>query len=171
MKLNDRVRKHLADQLLPGETIVATIALNNQIGTPTANSSGSISGGSSALGTPYAVRMGIDLNDPWLRHQLLASWCTLTETRMLFHKPKASAIRPTPGDLIEEHSRDGVRLSWFDNKGYALDNRVFHFDFPDGTRVLSAAILKAKLRRKPYNDEPFLLVRAFGDHATEVSND
>ena len=168
MKLNDRVRKHLASELEPGETIVATVMLANTVGTGGARPSGGLSSAATALGLPYAERHGIDLNDPRLRNHLLFSWCTLTEHRILFHKHKATSIRPTPGDLIEAHPRDGIRLSWFDTDGFALDNRIFHFDFPDETRLLASAILKARIRRKPYNDETFLFVEAMVAAATEV---
>lgn len=170
MKLNERVRRIVTDDLEPGERIRAVVGLANQIGTGRVSSGGTVHGsGSSALGTQYARDRGLDLDNPKLRADLLASWLTVTDRRLLFHRPKQTSIRPTPGDLIESIDRDGVRLHWFDAKGYGLSNRVFHFEFPDGRHLVAATMLKATMRRKPYNDEPFLLVEAFGDHAVEVA--
>ena len=156
MRLNERVRDKLTDQLDPGEQIVATIALSNQIGTGSASSDGSArSSGRTALGTPYAQSLGIDL----------------TDRRMLFHQPNPWRVRPTPGKLLTEIPLDGVTLRYFDVGGLGLSNRVIHLDFPDGTRLLSATILKASLRKKNYHDEPDLFVQAFGDRATPVDVD
>lgn len=171
MRLNSRIRGRLAGELHAGEQIAATVGLNNQIGTGSASSDGSMRGsGSSALGTAYARHLGLDLDDPRLRAALLSSWCTVTDRRIVFHRPKATAIRPTPGAFIEEHPLADTSLRYFDAAGLGLTNRVFHLSFADGTDLISATILKAQLRRKPYNDEPFLFVDAFGDRATEVTN-
>ena len=170
MKLNERVRRIVAGELEPGEETLAVVGLGNQLGTGRVSSGGAVHGsGSTALGTPYAQAHGLDLDNPKLRADLLQSWMTVTDRRLLFHKPKQTSIRPTPGALIESIDRDGVLLHWFDVKGYGLSNRVIHLEFPDGRHLVSATMLKASLRRKPFNDEPFLLVEAFGVAATEVA--
>lgn len=172
MQLNERVRKRLAEELEPGEQIVATIGLANQIGTGSASSDGTArQSGSSALGTPYARERGIDLTDRRHRSDLLSSWCTLTDRRLLFHRPHPWKVRPTPGKLITEIPLDGVTVHYFDVTGLGLSNRVFHLDFPDGTRLLSATPLRATLRKKNYNDEPELFVEAFGTLASLVETD
>ena len=172
MRLNDRIRTRLADQLDPGERIEATIGLSNQIGTGSASSDGSHrQSGSTALGTPYAKERGIDLTDRRHRSDLMGAWCTLTDRRLLFHQPNPWKVRPTPGKLLTEMPRDGVTLHYFDVGGLGLSNRVIHLDFPDGTRLLSATMLKASLRKKNYNDEPELFVQAFGDRASLVDLD
>ena len=99
---------------------------------------------SSALGTQYAKDRGLDLDNPKLRADLLASWMTVTDRRLLFHRPKQTSIRPTPGALIEAIDRAGVRLNWFDAKGYGLSNRVVHLEFPDGRHLVSATMLNAR---------------------------
>ena len=171
MRLNSRIRKRLANELHPGEQIISTVLLNNQIGTGSAASDGSHrQSANTALGTAYARRLGIDLDNPALRADLLSSWCTVTDRRIVFHRQKASAIRPTPGAFIEEHPLDGTTLHYFDAAGDALSNRVLHMTFPDGRQLISATMLKAAIRRKPYNDEPFLFVDAFGERATPVEN-
>lgn len=172
MRLNERARDKLTDQLDPGEQIVATVALSNQIGTGSASSDGSArSSGRTALGTPYARSLGIDLTDRRHRSDLMGALCTLTDRRMLFHKPNPWRVRPTPAKLLADIPLDGVTLHYFDVGGLGLSNRVFHLDFPDGTRLLSATILKASLRKQNYNDEPDLFVQAFGDRATLVDVD
>ena len=172
MRLNDRIRKRLTDELAEGEQIVATIALSNQIGTGSASSDGSArQSGQTALSTPYARSRGIDLTDRRHRSDLMGALCTLTDRRMLFHQPNPWRVRPTPGKLLTELSLDGVTLHYFDVGGLGLSNRVIHLDFPDGTRLLSATILKASLRKNNYNDEPELFVQAFGDRATLVDVD
>lgn len=172
MRLNDRVRKRLADQLAPDERIEATIALGNQLGTGSAASDGSArSSGSTALGTPYAQELGIDLADRRHRSDLMSAFCTVTGGRLLFHRTSPWSVRPKPGKLITEMPRDGVTLHYFDVGGLGLSNRVLHLHFPDGTRLLSATVLKATLRKQPFNDEPDLFVAAFGDDATRVDVD
>jgi hypothetical protein len=171
MKLNSRIRNRLADELRPDEQIVATVLLNNQIGTGSASSDGSFrQSSSSALGTAYARRLGLDLDNPLLRAQLLSSWCTVTDQRILFHRQKATAIRPTPGAPIEELPIAGTTVHHFDAAGLGMTNKVLHLTFPDGTQLISATMLKATLRREPFNDEPFLLIEAFGERATLVDN-
>ncbi|MDW3216404.1 MAG: hypothetical protein R8G01_20605 [Ilumatobacteraceae bacterium] len=171
MRLNDRVRRRLTDQLAPGETIEAAVGLANQIGASSASSDGSVRAStSSALGTPYARALGIDLTDPRHRSDLMSSWCTITDRRLLFHEPHPWNIRPTPGKLITELPRGGVTLHYFDVGGLGLSNRVIHLDFPDGTRLVSATMLKATLRKRNYTDEPDLFVEAFGDHAHLVDD-
>lgn len=168
MKLNQRARGAVAGDVEPHESILAVVLLANQIGTGSAHSDGSHRQGGSALGHPYARELGLDLDNPALRGMLINSWLTVTDHQLLFHRPKATSIRPTPGTLIERLDRAGVRLRWFDTAGLGLSNRVVHLELPDRTHVLSATMLKAQLRRKPFNDEPFLLVDAFGEMATEV---
>ena len=170
MKLNERVRRVVSDDLEPGEQLQAVVGLANQIGTGRVSSGGVVHGsGSSALGTQYAQDRGLDLDNPKLRADLLQSWMTVTDRRLLFHQPKQTSIRPTPGTLIESIDRGGIKLHWFDARGYGLSNRVIHLEFPDGRHLVSATMLKAALRRKTYNDEPFLLVDAFGHDADQVA--
>lgn len=171
MRLNSRIRKRLADELQPGEEILATVLLNNQIGTGSAATDGTHrQSANSALGTAYARRLGIDIDNPVLRADLLSSWCTVTDRRIVFHRQKATAIRPTPGAFIEDYPVDGTAVRYFDADGVGLSNRVLHLTFPDGRELISATMLKASIRRKPFNDEPFLFVDAFGEQATPVDN-
>lgn len=172
MRTNDRVRKKIAATLDEGETILATVMLANELGVPTATPDGAVrSSGSTALGTAYAMNRGIDLDDPAHRSDLMSSFCTLTVRRILFHRRSHWTVRPTPtGEIAAEYPADAVSLRWFDAGGLGLSNRVFHFDFPDGKRLVSATMVKAKLRRRPFNDEPFLFVDAFGERALEVEN-
>lgn len=141
----------------------------NQIGAGGAAPDGTAIQGGSVLGTAYARRLGLDLSTPALRGDLLRSWLTVTDRRLLFHRPKELAIRPTPGRLTEAMPRDGVRLHWFDVNALAVRNRVVHLVFPDGRHVLSATLLRATARRKPVSDEPRLLVEAFGPLAVHVA--
>lgn len=170
MKLNTRIRSRLARYLDEGEDIVATILLNYMVGTASASSDGTSKQSSSILGSAYAERLGVDFSDPTLRADLLSSWCTLTDRRLLFHGLKKMAVRPTPADLIDALPREGVVLRWFDVDGLALSNRAIHLEFPDGRRLLSATMLKATVRRKPFNDEPELFVSAFGDQGQRVED-
>lgn len=166
MRLNSRIRKRLVGEMRPDEQIVATVLLNNQIGTGSASSDGTArQSASSALGTAYARQLGLDLDNTLLRSHLLSSWCTLTDQRILFHRQKQMAIRPTPGELIEEQPIAETTLHYFDADGLGLSNRVLHFTFPDGTHLISATMLKATIRRTPFNDEPDLFVDAFGNDA------
>jgi hypothetical protein len=171
MRLNDRIREHVADELPDGEQIVAAVALSNQIGTVRASGDGAVRSSGTALGTPYARSLGIDLTDRRHRSDLMGSLCTLTDRRMLFHEPHPWRVRPTPRRLLAEMPYDDVTLHYFDVGGFGLSNRVFHLDFPDGTRLLTATMLKASLRKQNYSDEPDLFVQAFGDRATAVDVD
>lgn len=172
MRLNDRIRKHVTDELVDGERIVATIGLSNQIGTSGASSDGvARTSGSTVLGTPYARSLGIDLTDRRHRSDLMGALCTLTDRRMLFHEPHPWRVRPTPRKLLADLPYSDVTLRYFDVGGLGLSNRVIHLDFPDGTRLLSATILRASLRKENYNDESDLFVQAFGDRATLVDAD
>lgn len=171
MKLNDRARSKIAADLAPGERVAATVLLANRIGTGSAHGDGTHRQGGSALATPYACRLGLDLTNPALRADLMNTWLTVTDHRLLFHRPKAMSIRPTPGALVDAIDRHGVLLHWFDAAGLGLSNRVVHLRFPDGRHLLSATMLKATLRRRPFDDEPFLLVDAFADAAVAVDHD
>ena len=50
-------------------------------------------------------------------------------------------------------------------------HRVLHFRFPDDTQLLTATIVRAGMRKKPYSDEPDLLIQAFGPAATRLDDD
>ena len=168
MRLNDRIRKKLDGQLGGGATVDAVVLLNH-LGPGWASSSGAVSSGGSILGSPYAVDRGIDLNDPTLRTGLLQSWCVVTGGELRFFHPSRTSVRPSPGKPADVIPLAGTTLDWFDDEGLATTSRVFHFRFGDGTQLLSASLVKARVKRRSYNDEPDLLVSAFGDAATELN--
>lgn len=168
METNDRARKVVAADLAPGEQILATVAMGPNLGA--ASTVTSAAQGGTVFAGAYARARGIDYADRRLRADLVASWCTVTPDRLVFHAPNQLAIRPKPGKLIEAMPRDGVELAWFDTSGPSLSNRVLHLQLPDGRHVLSATLLKATLRRKRYNDEPELFVEAFGPAARQVED-
>lgn len=167
MRLNDRVRKKLASMLDDDEIVRAAVLLSHMSG-GWASSGGVVHSGGSLLGSAYAVERGIDLDDPTLRAGLLQSWCVATDRELRFFRPSQTAVRPAPGKPADTISLEGTTLHWFDSEGLSTTNRVFHFRFADGTHLLSATMVKARLRRRPYNDEPDLLVAALGAAATRI---
>ena len=164
MRVNDRARRAVHDDLDADEQVAAILPLNIHLG----GSSTDLSSGSSVLGSPYAEARGIDLDDPKLRADLLTIWCTVTGRRLLFHEPKQTSVRPTPGKLVDEVPLEATTLAWYDSSGAGTRHRVVHLTFPDGRHLLSGTLVKAPLRRKTYNDEAELFVRAFGERAAEV---
>lgn len=169
MRTNDRARKKVAFHARPGESIRALIALNH-MGPGWASSGGTVHSGGSLFSTPYAQQLGVDFDDPRLRAALTTSWCAVVGDRLLFFAPSNTSIRPTPAGLVDEIPMAGTSLRWFDSAGLSVTTRVVHLDFPDDTRLLSATLLKARVRRKTYNDEPDLFVAAFGAAASQVTD-
>ncbi|MFK8024168.1 MAG: hypothetical protein AB8G26_09430 [Ilumatobacter sp.] len=167
MRLNDRVRSKLAPRLAPTDALRAVVLLSHA-GAGWASSGGVVHGGGSLFSSAYAAQHGIDFDDPRLRAPLTQSWCAVTDDRLAFFAPSKTSVRPTPADEIDSIALAGTALRWFDSTQLSSTNRVFHFDFADGTRLLSATMYKARLRRRPYNDEHELFVQAFGVAAAEV---
>lgn len=168
-RLNKRARKAVAGELggVPVESIVALSHLSGG----GANSDGVVGGGSSILGSSYAVERGIDLDDPRLRSDLLQTWCALTPNELVFFKASPWAVLPKPGTLVDRIDRAGTTLSWADTGGLSTVIRMIHLEFPDGRLLLTATLVRARLRPKNYNDEPDLFVAAFGPAAKEVAAD
>ena len=59
-----------------------------------------------------------------------------------------------------------MTLTWFDQPAYGITARVMRFRFANDTELLTAAMYRAELRRKPVSDELDLFVEALGDAAT-----
>jgi hypothetical protein len=167
IKLNDRPRSTITTDLEPGEQIEAVVPRSLNVGAAGSSVDGTHCQAGTVLGHPYAAALGLDLDNPALHGDLVNCWLTVTDRRLLFHRPKQTAVRPTPGELVDAMSREGVQLRWFDTGGFSMTSRVVHLELADGRHVLGAVGVKARLRRKPYNDEPFLLVAAFGDPEPE----
>lgn len=166
MRLNERARKAVAGKVA-GAEIQAIVSFSHLSGASSAHD-GVVQGGSSILGTRYAVDRGIDLNDHRLRADLLQSWCALTPTEMVFCKPNPWSVRPKPGQPIDRIERAGTSLGWAEIVGLSTVTRMFHLEFPDGRHLLTATLVGARIRKKTYNDEASLFVQALGPAATEV---
>lgn len=168
-RLNKRARKAVTDALggVPIESVVAFSHLSGG----GANSDGVVGGGSSILGSSYAVERGINLDDPRLRSDLLQAWCALTPNEMVFFKASPWAVIPKPGPLLDRIDRAGTTLRWVDVTGQSTVSRMIHLEFPDGRLLLTSTLVRARLRRKNYSDEPDLFISAFGAAATEVAAD
>ncbi|MGB0114524.1 MAG: hypothetical protein WBP59_14990 [Ilumatobacteraceae bacterium] len=164
--LNDRARKAFGGEV--GSATIEAIVLFNHVSGAGSVNDGAAHGGRSILGHPYAVERAIDLDDPLLRADLLQCWCALTPTEMVFGKPNPWSVFPKPGRLIERIGRPGTTLRWAPVSGLNAITRMIHLEFPDGRHLLTATLVRGRLRRKDFTDEPNLFVEAFGPAATEV---
>lgn len=147
------------------------IRVGSETGGGGAHSDGTARSGSTVFSLPYAERRGIDLDDKRLRFDLLTTWITVTTDRVLFHSLNQWSLRSYPKRLIVAVPRSEPTLRWFDHPGLNMTVRVVHLTFPDGRHLLATTIYQARLRRKPYSDEPDLFVQAFGDAAERVDAD
>ena len=162
--LNDHVRKKLAGLLPAGEQVHATVALRTLLWT------GAISGGvdNSCLRHPYCAGLGLDLASPAFRTDLVDTFLTATDRRLVFHKPNPWGVRPAPRDQVGEEALGTVELRWLDDEALAHD-RLVHLVFPDGRSLLQVTPRRAGARYGKVLDEPDLLVQAFGARAVPIS--
>lgn len=161
MKLDTRARA-VARELVDGEEVVAVVGLSTTFGGAGVHSDGTSRQASTVYSTTYARERGIDQANRSVRLDLERTWLILTPTRLVFATPGSKRLRPVPKAVVEAIPRDGVSLTWFD-----AGPRALHFVFPDGRQLLVATQYRVPLRRAPFNDEPDLLVEAFGDAATQ----
>lgn len=169
MDLNTRARKAVAG-VVGDQPVEAIVAFSHMSSVGGATHDGVVTGGSSILGTRYAVDRGIDLADRRLRADLLQSWCAVTSNELVFCKPSQWAVRPKPGDLIDRFDRAGVTLRWTDISGLSTVIRMMHLEFPNSTHLLTATLVRSRIKKTNYNDEPDLFVQAFGSAATRLAD-
>lgn len=152
---------------LAGAPIEAIVACSHSSGFSAAHD-GIVRGGSSILGSRYAVDRGIDLDDRRLRADLLQAWCVLTPTEMVFCTPSQWSVRPKPGPIVDRLARSGTTLRWADIVGLSSVSRMIHLEFADGRHLLTGTLVGSRIGTGNHNDEPDLFVRAFGSDAVEV---
>ncbi len=173
MNKNERARKKLRSDLEPGEEIVATIRLQASIvsagSAPGADAARSAGRGTSHMHR-YLDAFAPDVNlETDLRHDLGEPWFTITANRALFHKSKASSIRPAPGDLIDTCPVADLSLHWAAHSSQGVRNRLIALFWPDGRALLRYTPIGPTMRKKKnWDDEADALIAAFGDRAREV---
>lgn len=164
MKLNDRARKAVADDLQAGEQLLAIVQLVTRNKVKHSTQTGNVLGGS-VLGQPYFVDRQLNMDHPSSLPLLHDAWMTVTDRRLLFHKANPMAIRPKPGDLIHETTLGTSVLRWWNQDAIW---RVIHLEFDDGMWLGQAIGRGAGASMKKPLAEADLLVQAWGDRAIEV---
>ena len=166
MNLNDPARKALADKL-PGEEVIATCLLVLESNVNRSPRTGVLIG-KSVLGQPYFTERGLNFSHPGCLGSLFGTLLTVTDRRLVFHKPAAGSMMPKPGEQVGEAAVGSSTLTWWDlNDKW----RVLHIQFDNETWIGQLVARVSGIRMKKPLAEADLLVQAWGTRSVEIAAD